>query len=152
MSENGSNSLNWNHRRRLSVTCRHIDRLLAEVDAALNPAASKRAFPQYHLDLSREEKRMVEDHIAGIRARLVNILRHHEMEPSAADIPVSRLLHTTLTFVDIAVEELRPRHMRGYGAVPPAAAAELNAVVEELQAFVRELNHNLACAPTQNPE
>ncbi len=48
----GSNSLNSNHERRLSVTCRHIDKLLAEMESALNVSTSKLAFPQYAPDLS----------------------------------------------------------------------------------------------------
>ena len=47
MPEDAANSLNANHERRLSVTCRHIDRLLSEMEGALNASASRLAFPQY---------------------------------------------------------------------------------------------------------
>jgi len=36
----GPNSLNSNHERRLSVTFRHIDKLLAEMESALNVSTS----------------------------------------------------------------------------------------------------------------
>jgi hypothetical protein len=38
-------SLNSNHARRLSVTCRHIDKLLADLEAALSLSDSRKAFP-----------------------------------------------------------------------------------------------------------
>jgi hypothetical protein len=68
----GSNSLNSNHKRRLSVTCRHIDKLLAEMESALNVSTAKLAFPQYASDLSPAQRRVIEDYIGRIRAQLRN--------------------------------------------------------------------------------
>ena len=67
------------------------------------------------------------------------------------DIPATRAALTHLTFVDIAIEELKPHYMRGFGAVPEDAVNELNGVVHELRALVtsterylnQELNRNL---------
>jgi len=39
---------------------------------------------------------------------------------------VTRLVMTNLAFVNIAIEELRPRYMRGSGAVPEDAIDELD--------------------------
>jgi hypothetical protein len=128
MSEGAANSLNSNHERRLSVTCRHIDKLLAEMEGSLNISASKLAFPHYSSDLSPAQRRVIEDYIGRIRAQLVRVLDGQGIERPAADIPVSRSLHSHLTFVDIAAEELKPEYMRGYGEVPPAAAVELNGI------------------------
>ena len=143
MPEESANSLNSNHERRLSVTCRYIDRLLADMESALNVSASKLAFPQYAPDLTPEQRSVIEDYIQRIRAHLVRVLDGQNIERPAADIPVSRALHSTLTFVDLAVEELKPRYMGGYGKVPPAAAIELNGIAAELQGLVRQLDDYL---------
>jgi GTP-binding protein EngB required for normal cell division len=140
---NGSNSLNSNHERRLSVTCRHIDKLLAEMESALYVSTSKLAFPQYAADLSPAQRRVIEDYIGRIRAQLVRVLDGQGIERPPADIPVARSLHSYLTFVDIATEELKPEYMRGYGEVPPAAAVELNGIAGELQGLVRQLDQYL---------
>jgi signal transduction histidine kinase len=50
---------------------------------------------------------------------------------------------TDLGFVDIAVEELRPRHMRGCGAVPEDAVDGLNEAVNELRSLVHSISHNI---------
>ncbi len=147
---NGSNSLNSNHERRLSVTCRHIDKLLAEMESALNVSASKLAFPQYAPDLSPAQRRVIEDYIGRIRAQLIRVLDGQGMERPTADIPVSRSLHSYLTFVDIATEELKPEYMRGYGEVPPAAAVELNGIAGELQGLVRQLDQYLTRGSGEN--
>lgn len=135
-----SNSLNSNHERRLSVTCRYIDKLLADIETCLNISASKLAFPRYASDLSPVQRRVVEDYISRIRAQLVRVLDGQGIERPPADIPASRSLHSNLAFVEIAAEELKPEYMRGYGEVPPAAALELDGIAAELQGLVRQLD------------
>jgi len=139
----GQNSLNSNHERRLTATCRHIDKLLAEMESALNVSGSKVAFPQYVPDLSLAQRRVVEDYISRIRAHLSQMLDDHGIARPAAEIPVSRMLDSHLTFMDIAAEELKPRHMRGYGEIPPASASELNRVAGELQQLLSQFRHYL---------
>src|ERR1700683_1019744 len=150
MPEGSVNSLNSNHERRLSVTCRYIDKLLADIESALNVSASKLAFPQYVPDLTSVQRRVVEDYINRIRAQLVRVLDGQGIERPRAEIPVSRTLHVTLTFVNIAVEELKPEYMRGYGEVPPQAAVELNGIAGELQGLVRQLDHYLMRGTGEN--
>jgi hypothetical protein len=62
---------------------------------------------------------------------------------SGASIPL-------LTFVDIAVEELKSEYMHGYGEVPPQAAVELNGIAEELPGLVRQLDHYLMRGTEEN--
>ncbi len=149
MSEK-SNSLNSNHERRLSVTCRYIDKLLADIETSLNISASKLAFPHYASDLSPAQRRVIEDFISRIRAQLVRVLDGQGIERPPADIPVSRSLHTNLTFIDIAAEELKPEYMRGYGEVPPVAAIELDGIAAELQGLVRQLDRYVTRGSKEN--
>ncbi len=144
-----SNALNSNHERRLSVTCRHIDKLLGEMESALNVSASRLAFPQYALDLGPEQGRIIEDYIGRIRAQLVQVLDRQDIARPPADVPVSRTLLSHLTFVDIAAEELRPRYMRGYGEISPAAAEELDKIATDLQKLIRQFHHYLAECTTR---
>jgi len=132
--------LNEHHKRRLSVTCSHIDNLLADVEAVLWASASKSPFPKYIPDIPPAQRRVIEDYIARVRARLVRTLESQGIQIAPPSIPATRALHTALTFVDIDVEELRPRYMRGYGEVPPNAVAELNGIVGELQSLISQLD------------
>jgi len=150
MPEHSANSLNSNHARRLSVTCRHIDKLLAEMENALSISTSKLAFPQYAPDVGPAQRRVIEDYISRIRAQLVRVLDGQDIERPPADIPVSRTLHVNLTFVDIAAEELKPEYMRGYGEIPPAAATELSGIAGELQSLVKQLDRYLTQGAREN--
>jgi GTP-binding protein EngB required for normal cell division len=150
MPQGSANSLNSNHERRLTVTCRYIDKLLADMESMLSVSSSRLAFPQYIPDLTSAQRRVVQDYIGRIRAQLIRVLDGQNIEPPAADIPVGRSLHSTLTFVEIAVEELKPEYMRGYGQVPLQAAVELNGIAGELQGLVRQLDHYLMRGTGQN--
>jgi predicted GTPase len=143
MPEESANSLNANHERRLAVTCRYIDKLLADMESTVHTAESKLAFPHYVPDLSPQQRRVIEDYIRRIRAQLIRVLDGQNIERPVADIPESRSLHASLTFIDIAAEELKPEYMRGYGEIPPAAAVELNGIAGELKGLVRQLDQVL---------
>lgn len=134
-------SLNSNHARRLSVACRHIDKLLADVENALSIADSKQAFPEYLSDVTPAERIVIEDYIGRVRVQLVRVLDGQGIERPEPFIPVSRCLHTALTFVRIAAEELQPKYMRGYGQISPAAATDLNRIASELMSLTTEFDH-----------
>jgi GTP-binding protein EngB required for normal cell division len=137
-------SLNEFQARRLRVTCQYIDKLLGEVEEILNLAASKAAFPRYSGDVAPAQRRTVEDYISRIRAQLVRVLDGQGISREKPSIPASRAIHVALGTIDIAVEELKPQYMRGYGDLPEAAATELNGIVGELRGLVSKLDRYLA--------
>ena len=123
--ENGTGDvLNLYQERHLQVAVHEADRLLSDIEQVLNSAGSKSPFPKYVVDLTPAQRKTIEDYIGRIRARLVRVLEGQNIEPESPSIPATRAIHSALTFIDIAVEELKPRYMRGYGEVPPAAAPQ----------------------------
>lgn len=138
---NDDNRLNESQQRRLRITCEYIDKLLSDVESILHVSTSKAAFPKYIPNVPPAQRRTIEDYIGRIRARLVQTLEGQHIDREPASIPATRAIHANLTFVDIAVEELRPRYMRGYGELPREVETELNGIVGELEALVAKLDH-----------
>jgi GTP-binding protein EngB required for normal cell division len=136
--------LNQFQRNRLAVTCTYIDKLLKDIEEVLNATASKSPFPKYVSDISPTQRRVIEDYISRFRAQLLRVLEGMSILPPTAKIGAVHSLRTALTFIDIAVEELKPRYMRGYGEVPESAQETLNGIVAELDGLVRQLNTYLA--------
>jgi GTP-binding protein EngB required for normal cell division len=136
--------LNEFQARRLRVTCQYIDKILGGVEEILNFAASKAAFPRYSDDVAPAQRRTIEDYISRIRAQLVRVLDGQGISREKPFIPASRAIHVALGTIDIAVEELKPQYMRGYGDLPEAAATELNGIVGELRGLVSKLDRYLA--------
>jgi hypothetical protein len=132
--------LNEAQRRRLAVTCSYIDNLLGEIEHALHPETSQSPFPHYVLDVTPDQARKIEGHIGRLRAELLNVLAWQHLAPEPPEIPVTRSVLTDLSFIDNAVEELKPSYMRGCGPVPDDALDELNTAIGGLQALVREMS------------
>lgn len=126
-------SLDENQERRLRVTCQHIDNILSEIESVLNETDSQAAFPTYIPDVTPAQQKVIEDYIACVRAQLTQTLEKQGISSNSPGIPVSRAIRSRLYSIDIAAEEIRPRHMRGYGKVSAATATELNRFAGELQ-------------------
>jgi GTP-binding protein EngB required for normal cell division len=140
----GTPRLNEHQVRRLRITCQHIDELLCTIEETLNFAASKAAFPHYTSDITPVQRKTIEDYIARIRAQLIRVLDGQQIPRDRHTITISRAIDATLISVDIAVEELKPKYMRGYGELPDAMATELNGISGELHSLVMQINRYLA--------
>lgn len=143
MKSRSPGELNDVQRRRLGATCKYIDGLLCDIEHALHSSESESPFPHYAVDITSAQVRLIEDHIRRLRAQLLRTLDWQHMKPEPPEIPVSRSVLTDLGFVDIAIEELRPRHMRGCGAVPEDAVGGLNEVVDELRSLLHSIGHSI---------
>ena len=56
-------TLNDAQRRRLSVTCKYIDKLLCDIEQALHSAESTSPFARHVVDIAPAQARVIEDHI-----------------------------------------------------------------------------------------
>jgi hypothetical protein len=135
--------LNENQQRRLIITCQYIDKLLGDIEQVLHSATSLSPFPRYVVDITPAQARVIEDYIRRLRSQLLRALDWQHMKPEPPEIPVTRSIMVNLTFIDIAIEELRPSYMRGCGAVPEDAMDELNGVVHELRSLAGSMERYL---------
>lgn len=133
-------TLNPSQRQHLLTTCKHIDKLLGDMEETLNAAASRSVFPSYAGDITPLRRKTIEDYIARLRGQLLQVLAGQSLGPEKPRISASHSIHVGLTFVEIAVAELAPHYMRGYGPVSEQGAADLHGVVAELQSAVKELH------------
>ena len=144
LSSSRPERLNEFQARRLYVSFRYIDKLLCEIEEILNTPSSRAAFPRYSPDVAPAERRQVEDYIARIRTELVHILNEQSITKQEPSISALHAIHVALGSIDIALEELKPRHMRGYGEVTDAAANDLNGIVGGLRGLVAQLDRSIA--------
>jgi GTP-binding protein EngB required for normal cell division len=135
--------MNEPQQTRLRITCQYIDKLLGDVEDILHAASSQSPFPRYVLDITPAQIRVVEDYISRLRSQLVRTILWQQVKPVPPDIPATRAVLTNLAFVDIAIEELKPHYMSGFGPVPDDAIHELNGVVHELRALVTGMERYL---------
>jgi hypothetical protein len=133
-------TLNPSQRQHLLITCKHIDSLLGDIETTLNAAASKSVFPSYVGDITPLQRKTVEDYIARLRGQLLEVLAGQSLAPENPRISASHSIHVNLTFVEIAIAELAPHCMRGYGPVSDQGSTDLYRIIAELQSTVKELH------------
>jgi GTP-binding protein EngB required for normal cell division len=144
MKEEEHQVLNEHHKRRLLVSCEHIDRLLSDVEQILTASASKSPFPRWSDDTSPVQRKVTQDYIASLRAQLVRVLEGQGISRPTPSVNSVHAIRVALNFVDIAAEELKPKYMRGYGEIAEAKLPELNGIANEIHGIVKKLDLYLA--------
>jgi GTP-binding protein EngB required for normal cell division len=150
MDSDHPQALNEAQQRHLLASLQYVDKLLCEIESVLTAAQSKSAFPKYRLDLTPAQARVVSDYIARLRAQMLRALRSLGIEPPEPQLGALHSIRVTLGFADIALEECRPKRMKGYGPMPADRAAELEGMVDELQSLVARLDAYLAQGSAQD--
>jgi hypothetical protein len=125
--------LNENHLRHIYATCHHIDKLLTAIEGMLDASAPGALFHRFEQTLSPGTRAAVLDGVGRVRATVAAILRRHAIPipPPAANLASN--IRSTLGFIDLDIEEIRPEYMGGYGHLGLRAAADLDAMVAELR-------------------
>jgi hypothetical protein len=130
-------------KRRLSATCGYIDKLLCEIEQILDQSSSKSPFPHSIMDVTPAQARVLEEHISRIREQLLHALGRESIRRETPGASASHSILTRLEFIDNAIEELKPRHMRGYGAISADVAERLNGTVDEFRSAVQGMGRYL---------
>jgi len=144
--ESAPAGLNDNHRRRIFATCKHIDKLLTGIEAivsAVPPEDGGALFHRHAQTLSPEARADLFAWIAQFRAIITSVLARHRMGLPPPVDDQAFAVSSTLGFMDLDMEELRPEHMQGYGVLDATAAADLEAIVAEFRAHITVLASRL---------
>jgi hypothetical protein len=140
--------LNEDQQRHLLVGFQYVDKLLSDIERIMTASAAKSPFPRYRSPLSAEQRAVVEQRIAAIRAAIVRVLGEQGIPIQPGKVDTVFAIRSALRFADIAVEEVSPKYMRKYGDLDPAAVPELTAIGDEVRALVRRLDGYLGDAVT----
>ena len=94
---------------------------------------SKGVFPNYINDISPQQREAIEEQVAKFRQKLLEVLESQSLSPGEPQISAAHSIEVGLTFIEVAIEELAPRYMRGYGPVSEPGAADLDGIMAKLQ-------------------
>ncbi len=133
-----------NHKRALVNQFKHIDKLFWEIESLLDTGNGRSLFPGYLADVSHGQRERLEAGILAFREAMARILENKGISTEQPLMSTRHAVRVTLHFVDIAIQELSPEHMRGYGAPSKNAALELDEIVTELQSMTREMKNSLS--------
>jgi hypothetical protein len=119
-----------------------MDELLSQSLHVIAQAQSD-LHPRHVQDISASKLLRIEKHIQLIREQMKKFLERFQIalpEPSTSS---SWILKTNLTSLDIALEDLHPQKLKGYGEMDAAAARELTQTLQEIHKLVHQLHKTL---------
>jgi GTP-binding protein EngB required for normal cell division len=131
--------MNENHERHLLTSFRYIDNLLSEAEHILANAGSASPFAEYTQDSTPVQRKVLHDYIDRVRQAMNRALADLHLPPSSPVCGAMWAAGGRLTFSQIAVTEIEPQHMRGYGALTDGDVKAINGVVAELNATLERL-------------
>jgi hypothetical protein len=141
-----------NHATRLLTTFKHIDEILEQALSRFN-SSSGSPFSEFVADATPAQRHALAEHIERLRVAMRGFLEQHQIAIPRPSKSALKAASTACQHAGVAIEELQPRYMRAYGALSPAADAELGRLVAELSDALRKMNASLAevTPPAERP-
>ena len=136
-------SLNESQQRHLLASLQYADKLLSEIEGILTATSSKSPFPEYRVDVTPAQGKVIQDYIARIRAQMLRVLEGQGIGVPGPQFGAIHSIRVHLEFVGNSLTEIGPKYMRGYGKVPESAITDLNGLVTELNTLVNKLDRYL---------
>jgi len=102
---------------RILASVSYMDKLLTDVEEILT-AASSHAFPKYKNPLTPAQIRTAKDCIKRLRQQITHVLKDLEIALPEAKFDSTHAIRVTLQFIEVAIEEISPERLVGYGRVP----------------------------------
>ncbi len=131
--------MNENHERSLLTTFRHINNLLSEAEHILATGGSTSPFAEYTQDSTPVQRKVLHDYIERVRQAMNRALTDLRLSRPAPVCGAMWAAGGRFTFAQIAVAEMEPQRMRGYGALSEEDVKAVNEVVAELNATLERL-------------
>jgi small GTP-binding protein len=136
-------NLNENHKRRLEITFQHVDQLLSEAEQVLRIGSSKSPFKRYIPDENPLQTKVLHDYIVWLQEEMVRSLQHLDIDISSPTIGALKAFGTSVLFADIALEEIKPGYMCGYGFLSDEDSRELERMSCDLQRVLKQMSDYL---------
>ena len=127
----------------LLISFCHIDKLLLEFECVLDVTIPRSPLQQYINDVDSDSLVKIKEKCDCLRQAMCRILREKDISIGKPNLSVLNKIYVSLVFADIAIEELGPQHMKGYGKLSASATEELNAMVKELKELLKGIKANL---------
>jgi GTP-binding protein EngB required for normal cell division len=129
-------SLNPSQRQSVLFGFIDVHRRMAEFEAFITQSTTSSAFSQYVGDLSPTESRVVQDYFARIRSTMLACLQEAGIPLEVRHTSLRWTLQVGMTFLHIAIAEMAPERLRGYGPLDSADAKTIIKIQQDLYRLI----------------
>jgi GTP-binding protein EngB required for normal cell division len=141
-----SGTFNESQKSRILAGVSYMDKLLISVEEVL-AASSSEAFPKYKNALTPVQVRTTRDYMKRLRQQTAHVLKDLEIPLPDAKFDSTHSVRVALQFIEVAIEELSPERLTGYGEVPHALIGPLAGGLQEMKGIVRQMDSYLIQRP-----
>ena len=136
--------LNEYHQLRLRVSFQHIESLLTEVEHILVDSVADSPFNRYRGDTTPIQQKVAHDYILRIRLAMARIMKEQQISFGEPHCGSRWAANTALLYAAVAVDELHPDRLRGYGQISDMGHNLLETIGTELHSLIGKLQTYLA--------
>ncbi|MEP0844107.1 MAG: dynamin family protein [Phycisphaerae bacterium] len=136
--------MNEHHQRHIATTLRHIDGVFAEIEGILAALGSGSPLSPYAPDVEPMQRGVVEDHLHRIREEMVEAMKRLGIPLDGRRTSACWSIRNHLLGASIAIAEMEPSHLRGYGALDAGDKTEITRVCADMERLIRRVDSYLA--------
>ena len=133
-------------RRALAAHFVYLDELLAKTQAACGVVGASRLYYRYELDVPQEDLAAVLDGVARFRRQMDAFGASWGLDLPAQQVLSSHALAVDLQFLDIALDEMSPLALSGYGSLGEDFVREYKSLQGALHAEISSMTNAIALA------
>ena len=126
------------HKRRIIATFQQVDELLSQITHVLVRARSDSQSGHVQ-NVSPSKFLRFENHIELIRKHMSSFLERFQIGSPKKSLPSNWIMKTILISADVALEDIYPAKMKGYGEMDSEVARELTHTLQEIRKQVNQL-------------
>lgn len=141
------NGVEMSVRRALAAHFVYLDELLAKTQSACGVARTSRLFYRYELDVPQAGLVAVLEGVARFRRQLDTFGSRWGLDLPAEKVLSSHALAVDLQFLDIALEEMSPSSLSGYGPLGDDFVHDYEMLQQTLRAEIGTITKAIAQAP-----
>jgi len=135
---------NESHKSYLRATFTYVDELLLEVQRILERDKTISPFSRYLPDATPIQQKVIADCAARVRAEMLASVRAYQANSPQLNVSAVWAARCALQAAQIAIEELEPDRMRGYGELSESALKDLNGLASRLLNLLNQMQFYLA--------
>ncbi len=109
-----------------------VESRLKQMEALLVQGTRRYPLNEYVGDLSPTETKVVADYFARIRSTMQTCLEKHRIPIEVRPTSLRWALQCGMTMLDVALSDLGPKRLQGYGSIDEAGRQEVQSIQQEL--------------------
>jgi len=123
---------------------RHLEEMFRQALDGLDESRDNGLFVRAGYDVTPAQRQVLQGYLGQLRFLIQRFMQAQSLCDSSEPVSALWSFQTTLRFAHIAVEEMRPQYLRGYGALDSDTGQASEAFVSEVQTLLGRAGAYLA--------